>query len=407
MLSHNPPIYIAKIDATVNRESTLKYHIRGFPTLKFFREGQESDYDGGRTKEDIIDFLNERSGPVCVTFNAVSELKRAIDNSEISIVGYFEDTESSEFTHFYNLMATLEKVTAICITNSDISDEMKVTVPSIVLYKSLHDSITFTGQAEDLKKWILLNLLPSVIPFSQPYMKLLFSPDHGVHHQLIIFANKEQLQSLQPALDPVAKSFKGRVFVVHASSSDFQLLNYFGIDLESLPTALFADFTHEVMKKYRLNDAITEQSLTTFIDDVLSGKITEFLKSEQEPKQEGPVYKLVGSTFPTIVYNEKQNVLVKFFAPWCGYCKTLQPVYEKLAESYKDTPNVLIAEIDATMNEVDGMEIHGFPTIYFYPAGKDANKGILYEGKRTLEAMHEFVEKHAVIKEEKEEEEEL
>ena len=118
MLSHDPPIYIAKLDATANRESTLKYHIRGFPTLLFFREGQEIEYEGGRTKEDITSFLQKRSGPICVTYNTVGDLKKAIENSEVAIVGYFEDTRSNEYLHFYKLMASIEKVTAIYITNS-------------------------------------------------------------------------------------------------------------------------------------------------------------------------------------------------------------------------------------------------------------------------------------------------
>ena len=406
MLSHDPPIYIAKLDATANRESTLKYHIRGFPTLLFFREGQEIEYEGGRTKEDITSFLQKRSGPICVTYNTVGDLKKAIENSEVAIVGYFEDTRSNEYLHFYKLMASIEKVTAIYITNSEISDEMKVSVPSIVLYKSLHDTITFTGQAEDLKKWILLNQLPLVIPFTQPYMGLLFSADHGVQHQLIIFASNEQLQGMQSMLEKVAKAFAGRVFVVYASSSDYQLLSYFGISSDSLLTALFADFTQEATKKYKLSGAITEESLTALANDALAGLLPEFLKSEKEPEQDGAVYKLVGSTFHSVVNDAKRNVLVKFYAPWCGFCKTLQPIYEELAESFKNERAVLIAEIDATLNEVEGMEIHGFPTIYFYPAGKDAKKGILYEGKRTLEAMREFVEKHAVIEEAEETEEE-
>lgn len=47
----------------------------------------------------------------------------------------------------------------------------------------------------------------------------------------------------------------------------------------------------------------------------------------------------------------------------------MAPVYEKLAEHYKDNENILIADIDFTKNEVPGVEIEGFPTLLLYVSG--------------------------------------
>ena len=67
-----------------------------------------------------------------------------------------------------------------------------------------------------------------------------------------------------------------------------------------------------------------------------------------------------------------------YFAPWCGHCKKLAPTWQKIAEEMVGT-DVVIAKIDMIENQVSGLEITGFPTIFFYPAGGEAVK---YEGGR-------------------------
>ena len=88
---------------------------------------------------------------------------------------------------------------------------------------------------------------------------------------------------------------------------------------------------------------------------------------------------------------------------WCGHCKALAPTYEKLAEAYKDDADVVIAEMDATANEVAGLNIRGFPTLKFYKAG-EPTAPVDYEGERTLEALTDFVEKNRVAVKHEEEE---
>ncbi|KFM73991.1 Thioredoxin domain-containing protein 5, partial [Stegodyphus mimosarum] len=96
----------------------------------------------------------------------------------------------------------------------------------------------------------------------------------------------------------------------------------------------------------------------------------------------------------------KQNVgggvphFVNFFAPWCGYCKRLKPVWDELAEKYNvNSPNqkIVIAKVDCTVETplcaLEG--ISGYPSLIFYDAGE--LKGTKYQGKRDLLGLEQFI----------------
>jgi len=86
--------------------------------------------------------------------------------------------------------------------------------------------------------------------------------------------------------------------------------------------------------------------------------------------------------------------LVEYFAPWCGHCKSLAPIYEEFATNMKAKyPNVLIAAMDATANEAEGVNVEGFPTLKWYPANNKSGED--YKGGRTLEDLTKFIEENA------------
>lgn len=61
MLDINYLDVIATVDCTVEKQTCEKQQIRGYPTLKYFVDGEAHPYSGARTKEAIIDWLKTKS----------------------------------------------------------------------------------------------------------------------------------------------------------------------------------------------------------------------------------------------------------------------------------------------------------------------------------------------------------
>jgi len=81
---------------------------------------------------------------------------------------------------------------------------------------------------------------------------------------------------------------------------------------------------------------------------------------------------------------------VKFFAPWCGHCKSMAPDWVKLADNMKHDTKIIIAEVDCTSDEAEGIceknGVEGFPTLKY----GDASYMEDYDGARSYDAMYEF-----------------
>ena len=70
-----------------------------------------------------------------------------------------------------------------------------------------------------------------------------------------------------------------------------------------------------------------------FARDLAAGKLEVYLKSEPlPPTNDEPVKIVVAKNFEEIVNDADRDVLIEFYAPWCGHCKSLAPKYDELAK---------------------------------------------------------------------------
>ena len=70
---------------------------------------------------------------------------------------------------------------------------------------------------------------------------------------------------------------------------------------------------------------------------LFAGDLKPRLKSQPVPKKQGLVKTVVAKTFENMVYNGQKDVLIEFYAPWCGHCKKLEPVYKVSSTKYTKT----------------------------------------------------------------------
>ncbi|RYG44235.1 hypothetical protein EON67_11995, partial [archaeon] len=56
-------IKLAMVDATAHADLVSRFEIRGYPTIKFFRDGMPQEYNGGRDRAAIAAWMRKRSGP--------------------------------------------------------------------------------------------------------------------------------------------------------------------------------------------------------------------------------------------------------------------------------------------------------------------------------------------------------
>ncbi|XP_037371292.1 protein disulfide-isomerase A4 isoform X2 [Talpa occidentalis] len=409
----SPPIPLAKVDATTETDLAKKFDVSGYPTLKIFRKGKPFDYNGPREKYGIVDYMIEQSGPPSKEIPTLKQVQELLkDGDDVLIIGVFQGESDLAYQLYQEAANNLREDYRFQHTfSTDIAKFLKVSTSKLVMmqpekFRSKYEpksrvmDIQGSTEGSAIKDYVLKHALPLVGHrrtsndakrySKRPLVVVYYSVDFS-------FDYRAATQFWRNKVLEVAKDFPEYTFAV-ADEDDFAT-EVKDLGLSESGEDVNAAILDEGGRKFAMEpDEFDSDALREFVTAFKKGKLKPVIKSQPVPKNnKGPVKVVVGKTFDSIVMDPKKDVLIEFYAPWCGHCKQLEPVYAALGKKYKGHKNLVIAKMDATANDIthDRYKVEGFPTIYFAPSGDKKNPIKFEDGNRDLEQLSKFVEEHA------------
>merc|ERR1712159_521206 len=364
-LKTNPDVKLVKVDATQEKALAEKYAVQGFPTLKFFVSGK-------------------------------APLDAFAKDHEAVLLGLFQDGDA-EFAEFEKAAAGLSIPVGV---TADPDLAQQYTPSKVVMVQKFDDKLAkYSGamSSGEIAEWATANSMPLVIQFTQETQDKIFGEDAPKRHILALHSEGyTDKANLDRELAAVAKEYRGKFLVISVEKvqDNEGVFNFFGVSDVSKPTIISIDQSKSGMKKFFYDGEQEHHAIKAWLADVLAGKLDPVLKSEEPPADNnGPVKVVVGKTFKQEVVESGKDVMMEFYAPWCGHCKALEPEYNALGEAFKGVDSVVIAKMDATANEIEEPEVQGFPTLYFYKAG--AKEPVKYHLGRTAKEMEKYIRSNA------------
>ncbi|VDD75123.1 unnamed protein product [Mesocestoides corti] len=390
----NSEIKLAKVDATKETDLASKYEVRGYPTIKLFKEGSPVDFNGEHTAEGIVNWLKKKTGPAVITVESVEEYEDIIDKNKFVVVGIAKDVDSDEWKVLHDVASNSDEVfirpTAQSVLDMfNYKDGLKIFDDPTIVYDG---KLT----VEELSKFIKTEKVPLVTEFNEETSVIIFGSD--IKRHILVFMSKsyDGYKAYMDVLKKIGVEFRGRAHVVLINTeeeSHERILDFLGVKKEECPTYRVIELDESVVKFKPEVAEFTFESIKRFVDNAIDRKIPPYLQSQDVPADwdAEPVKVLVGKNFDSVARDRSKAVFVEFYAPWCGHCNRLKPIWDELGEAYKDHPEVIIAKMDATANELSEIKISSFPTIKLIPRNSD--EVLEYNGERTVEAFKAFIEK--------------
>ena len=239
---------------------------------------------------------------------------------------------------------------------SSASGRISAAAPALAMFKTFDGGapVVMSGELSRsrMHTFAQVEALPLVVEYSAQVEDTLFASSIGLHVLLFYDGARPELEGVTAA----AKALRGEaVFSLIQASKHLEVGEFFDVQPKgSLSPPVALAFVLDDSTKYAHRGALDEPSLVAFVRGVQSGSATPHYRSQPVPTTSGPVVELVGSTYAAAIADPDKDVLVQLYSPDCGHCRKLAPVYEAVARKLADDGDLVVAQIDASANDIAG-----------------------------------------------------
>lgn len=363
---NEPPVALIKVDCTVETKVCGRMGVNGYPTLKIFKNGEvSSDYNGPRDADGIVKYMRTKAGPTSKELNSVEEAQKFLANSEHSVVGFFKSADSALAAEFKKVADQLaENYRFAQSSNAEVlakyghEDKVVIYQPPRLQVKLLPSEAVYSGSAsanqirqfvkDEIHGLVGHRTTSNAADFNNPLVVVLFNVDYVKDVKGSNYVRNRVIK--------VAQKLKGEGINLNyaiSSVTDFaNELSEFGIESPE-PDTKYIVGRGARNEKFKFDGDFSVDNLEKFARDLAAGNLEPYLKSEPVPASNpDAVRTVVAKNFDEVVNDENKDVLIEFYAPWCGHCKSLAPKYEELAKKLSQENEIVIAKMDATANDV-------------------------------------------------------
>ena len=105
----------------------------------------------------------------------------------------------------------------------------------------------------------------------------------------------------------------------------------------------------------------------------------------------GNTVEITDGNFEEAVLNSDTPIVVDFWAEWCGPCKMIAPVVDKLAEQYDGRVRFAKVDVDANPTTPGSFGIRGIPTLLVFDGGKEVDRIVGFTSEKDISSKLDAV----------------
>lgn len=378
-------VVLAKVDATAETDIADKHGVREYPTLTLFRNQKPEKFTGGRSAESIVEWIDKMTGPA-VTIVESSTNIQVTKQDPVAFVAELK-SKDSEMMKVFETVANESRELGKFFVIHDASEEK--------IYSIRHEEgmESFSGKSqEQLKKFVDAESFPLLGPINGENFRKYIDREMDL---VWLCGTEKDFDEYKASVREAAKNYRDTRSFVWLDTDMFKGHAENALGITEFPGLVFQSKKGRFVLEEASTSLKEASKILKFFEDVDAGKIERSLKSEPIPQEQNEAVKVVvGKNFEEMVIQKDKDVMLEVYAPWCGYCKSFEPIYKEFAEKYKDVDHLVVAKMDGTANEapLDEFSWSSFPSVFFVKAGEKTP--MKFEGSRTVDGLTEFVNKH-------------